>query len=36
MAQWWELAIPAGSALIGTLIGAGSQIATGTVELINL
>ena len=27
MAAWWELAIPAGSALIGTLIGAGSQLA---------
>src|SRR5690348_3572021 len=27
MATWWELAIPAGSALIGTMIGAGSQLA---------
>jgi hypothetical protein len=32
MAAWWELVIPAGSALIGTLIGAGSQLALRRVR----
>ena len=32
MAAWWELVIPAGSALIGTLIGAGSQLALRRVQ----
>lgn len=32
MATWWELAIPAGSALIGTVIGAGSQLALRRVQ----
>jgi hypothetical protein len=32
MAEWWELVIPAGSALVGTVIGAGSQLALRRVQ----
>jgi hypothetical protein len=32
MATWWELAIPAGSALLGTAIGVGSQLALRRVQ----
>jgi len=32
MATWWELAIPAGSALLGTVVGAGSQLALRRVQ----
>jgi hypothetical protein len=27
MATWWELAIPAGSAVLGAIVGTGSQLA---------